>query len=109
MKNAFKHISWFFKQEWKSYLLCLILLIFVSIVPLIPAKVLGIAIDAFSTGTLTKTSLIIYVSLLFVCPVLTYFLNILYHYTMTKLGHQLSFQLREKYISHLFTSAYVDL
>ena len=102
MKNAFKHISWFFKQEWKSYLLCLILLIFVSIVPLIPAKVLGIAIDAFSTGTLTKTSLIIYISLLFVCPVLTYFLNILYHYTMTKLGHQLSFQLREKYISHLF-------
>lgn len=102
MKNAFKHISWFFKQEWKSYLLCLILLIFVSIVPLIPAKVLGIAIDAFSTGTLTKTSLIIYVSLLFVCPVVTYFLNILYHYTMTKLGHQLSFQLREKYISHLF-------
>jgi len=102
MKNAFKHISWFFKQEWKSYILCLLLLIFVSVVPLIPAKVLGIAIDSFSTGTLTKTSLIIYVSLLFICPILTYFVNVLYHYTMTKLGHKLSFQLREKYISHLF-------
>lgn len=102
MKNAFKHISWFFKQEWKSYLLCLILLIFVSVVPLIPAKVLGIAIDSFSTGTLTKTSLIIYVLLLFLCPILTYFVNILYHYTMTKLGHKLSFELREKYIAHLF-------
>ena len=102
MKNAFKHISWFFKQEWKSYVLCLILLIFVSVVPLIPAKVLGIAIDAFSTGTLTKTSLIIYVLLLFACPILTYLVNIFYHYTMIKLGHKLSFQLREKYISHLF-------
>ena len=55
MKNAFKHISWFFKQEWKSYVLCLIFLIIVSVVPLIPAKILGMAIDEFSTGTLTKT------------------------------------------------------
>ena len=83
-------------------MLCLILLIFVSVVPLIPAKVLGIAIDAFSTGTLTKTSLIIYVLLLFICPILTYIVNIFYHYTMIKLGHKLSFQLREKYIAHLF-------
>ena len=102
MKSAFKHISWFFKQEWKSYILCLLLLIFVSVVPLIPAKILGIAIDSFSTGTLTKSSLIIYVLLLFSCPILTYLVNIFYHYSMNKLGHKLSFQLREKYISHLF-------
>ena len=102
MKNAFKHISWFFKQEWKTYVLCLILLTFVSVVPLIPAKVLGLAIDSFSTGTLEKKTLIIYILLLFSCPILTYFVNILYHYTMSKLGHKLSFELREKYIAHLF-------
>ena len=102
MKNAFKHIAWFFKQEWKSYVMCLILLIIVSVVPLIPAKVLGIAIDSFSTGTLTKMSLLVYIALLFLCPIVTYFLNIFYHYTMNKLGHKLSFELREKYISHLF-------
>ena len=102
MKNAFKHISWFFKQEWKSYVLCLLFLIFVSIVPLIPAKILGVAIDSFSTGTLTKLSLIVYILLLFICPILTFIVNIFYHYTMTKLGHKLSFQLREKYIAHLF-------
>lgn len=102
MKNAFKHISWFFKQEWKTYVLCLILLTLVSVVPLIPAKVLGLAIDSFSTGTLEKKTLIIYILLLFSCPILTYFVNILYHYTMSKLGHKLSFELREKYIAHLF-------
>ncbi|MBQ3001208.1 MAG: ABC transporter ATP-binding protein [Bacilli bacterium] len=102
MKNAFKHISWFFKQEWKLYVLCLILLVFVSVVPLIPAKVLGAAIDSFSTGTLTLNSLLMYVLLLFLCPILTYLVNIFYHYTMIKLGHKLSYQLREKYISHLF-------
>ena len=85
MKNAFKHIAWFFKQEWKSYVLCLILLIIVSVVPLIPAKILGNAIDAFSTGTLTTKSLLIFVLLLFTCPILTYIVNIFYHYTMIKL------------------------
>mgnify|MGYP005613295527 CR=1 FL=1 len=80
MKKAFKHIAWFFKQEWKSYILCLILLAFVAVVPLIPAKVLGLAIDDFSTGTLTQTALIIYVALLFACPIITYVLNIFYHF-----------------------------
>ena len=69
-------------DKWKSYVLCLILLVFVSVVPLIPAKVLGMAIDSFSTGTLTKNTLIIYVLLLFVCPILTYVFNIFYHFVI---------------------------
>ena len=61
MKKAFKNISWFFKQEKRAYLICLILLIIISVVPLIPAKILGMAIDSFSTGTLTIKLLIIYI------------------------------------------------
>ena len=102
MKKAFKNISWFFKQEKKAYLICLILLIIISVVPLIPAKILGMAIDSFSTGTLTIKLLIIYILLLIGCPVATYIFNIFYHYTMSKLGHKLSYQLRERYIDHLF-------
>ena len=102
MKEAFKHIGWFFKEQWKEYVFCGILLVLVSIIPLIPAKVLGSAIDSFSMGTLTTKSLIIYVILLIVCPITTYVLNIFYHYTINKLGHNLSFKLREKYIEHLF-------
>ena len=102
MKEAFKHIGWFFKEQWKKYIFCGILLILVSVIPLIPAKVLGSAIDSFSMGTLTTKSLIIYVSFLIVCPITTYILNIFYHYNINKLGHNLSFRLREKYISHLF-------
>ena len=60
------------------------------------------AIDSFSTGTLTIKLLIIYILLLIGCPVVTYIFNIFYHYTMSKLGHKLSYQLRERYIDHLF-------
>lgn len=102
MIAAFKHIGWFFKREWKTYLLCAILLLIVSVLPLIPAKVLGEAIDAFSMGIMNTKLLINYVLILFSCPVITYSINIIYHYTMSKLGHKLSFELRERYIMHLF-------
>ena len=102
MKEAFIHIKWFFKQEWKSYVFCAIILLIVSIVPLIPSKVLGSAIDALSMGTLTIILLAQYLVILVLCPLLIYILNIFYHYLINKLGHNLSFTLREKYIEHLF-------
>lgn len=102
MKDAFKHIGWFFKQQWKLYIVCLILLLIVSIVPLIPSKILGEAIDTLAMGNFNVNKLIYYGLVLFICPVVTYIVNIFYHYLVSKLGHILSFQLREKYISHLF-------
>lgn len=102
MKEAFKHLSWFFKREWKTYLICMILLLLVSIIPLIPAKILGMAIDDISMGLITLPGVFKYAFLLFICPFLTYLLNIIYHYTMSKLGHKLSYELRERYIIHLF-------
>lgn len=102
MKEAFKHIGWFFKQQWKMYIICLVLLLIVSIVPLIPSKVLGEAIDSFSMGNFTITKLLYYGLILFICPVVTYIVNIFYHYLVSKLGHILSFKLRERYIAHLF-------
>lgn len=102
MKEAFKHIGWFFKEQWKMYVLCLILLLIVSVVPLIPSKILGEAIDSISMGNLTTGKLIFYGLILFICPVVTYIINIFYHYLVTRLGHILSFKLREKYIVHLF-------
>ncbi len=102
MKEAFKNISWFFKQEWKRYVVCAILLLIVSILPVFPARILGTAIDEIANGTITSESLWIYVGLLFLIPLITYIFNIFYHYIMSYLGHTLSYQLREKYIDHLF-------
>ncbi len=102
MKEAFKHLGWFFKQEWKSYLLCFVLLIIVSLTPLVPAKLLGLAIDEITMGTMTTKLFILYVGGLIFFPVITYLFNIVYHYTINRLGHDLSFKLREKYIEHLF-------
>ena len=109
MKDAFKHILWFFKQEWKRYIVCAVLLLIVSILPVFPARILGTSIDEIANSTITIEKLIIYVSLLFLIPLFTYIFNVFYHYMINYLGHNLSYRLREKYIDHLFeldTKAY---
>ena len=53
---TFKRLKWFFKSNIKSYLLCSLALLFVSIMPVIPTKVLGIAIDDIVMGKGTGNS-----------------------------------------------------
>ncbi len=102
MKETFQNVKWFFKEEWKKYCFCFFLLLIVSITPIMPAKFLGLVIDAISMGTLTNENLVFYCCGLIFFPLLTYIVNIFYHYNMNKLGQNLSFKLREKYITHLF-------
>ena len=102
MKDAFKHIGWFFKQEWKKYSFCAFLLLIVSVLPVFPAKILGLSIDEIANGTITKESLVVFLFLLLFIPLITYVFNIFYHYIISYLGHDLSYRLREKYIDHLF-------
>jgi ATP-binding cassette subfamily B multidrug efflux pump len=102
MKEAFRHLGWFFKQQWKKYVLCAITLLFVSILPIVPARVLGLAIDSIALGTLTTKNLMNYCFLLFFVPLFVYLVQIVFSCTMSYLGHELSFRLREQYLSHLF-------
>lgn len=99
---TFKRLKWFFKKHLKDYILCLLALIFVSIIPTIPVKVLGIAIDDIIQGLVTKERILIYILGIFLLPLSVYLVNIYYHYTMNKVGQLLSFELREKYLEQLF-------
>ena len=100
--QTFKRLKWFFKRNILSYLCCGLALLFVSVMPVIPTKVLGIAIDDIVMGNVDSNRIIFYFIGIFIIPIFIYFVNIYYHYTMNKLGQNLSFLLREKYLEHLF-------
>jgi ATP-binding cassette subfamily B protein len=102
MKQAFSHISWFIKHNKKHYIYVGFILLILSITPVLPGKFLGMAIDEIVSQTLNQITLIIFIVALILIPIARYFLNITYHYSINKLGHQLSYQLRENYIDHLF-------
>lgn len=102
MIKAFKHLGWFFKENLWKYFLCCLTLVFVSVMPVVPAKFLGLAIDEIAMGTITIYKLVFYLCGLFLVPFSVYLVNIIYHYNINSLGHTLSYQLREKYLNHLF-------
>ena len=57
---TFKRLKWFFKANFKSYLLCSLALLFVSVMPVIPTKVLGIAIDDIVMGNVDSNRIFFY-------------------------------------------------
>ncbi|CDQ21176.1 ABC transporter ATP-binding protein [Halobacillus karajensis] len=75
-------LRWFFKKYWKRYTFAIIALIIVSIIDLVPPKLVGIAIDEIQFNTLTVERLIelllIYSGLLIV----SYCISYLWDYTL---------------------------
>ena len=102
MKDVFKHSGWFFKQEYKKYILAGIALLILSATSVVPTRVLGLVIEEIANRTITFNKMLIYALLLLIIPLSRYLVNFIYHYTVHSLGQKVSYQLREKYIDHLF-------
>ena len=52
--KVFFDLMWFFKQEKKSYLSGIVLLVIVSLLQLIPPKIIGMVVDQIGSDSLTK-------------------------------------------------------
>lgn len=102
MGNIFSKIGWFVKEKWKTYLAMFFLLVSIASISLLPAYVLGQAIDTIVSGELTETTLIWLVLLLALLPITRYFLSFIYNHLSQKTAQTLSFNMRQKYLSHLF-------
>ncbi len=102
MVDVLKHLKWFFKQEYKRYIVAAIALLILSVMSVFPARILGLVIEEIASRTITVDKVILYSSLLLLIPVVRYFLNILYHYVINALGKKVSYELRDKYLNHLF-------
>ncbi|MBU5595485.1 ATP-binding cassette domain-containing protein [Amphibacillus sp. MSJ-3] len=68
MFSIFHKLAWFFKEEWKRYVIAISALIAVNIIDLIPPKIIGITIDLIQFNELTHTRLrqiiIIFISMI---------------------------------------------
>lgn len=102
MKKIIKHVGWFLKVEWKQYAIMFILLIGISIISLAPAKVLGEAIDVIVSSQLTQQNLMWLIGLLLLIPLTRYAMSFIYNYMVTREAQKLAYQLRSKYLKHLF-------
>lgn len=102
MFRVYKDLGWFFKQEWKKYLIMLFLLLAVSYIAVIPANLLGHTIDAIHQRTISKPDLLYLIGFLLVIAVLRYVIDWFYHYLINFTGQKLSYLLRQRYLHKLF-------
>ena len=67
-----KKLSWFFKLEWKRYVVGILALSLVSVLNLIPPRVIGEVVDSIDLKTLTTSSLLWNLLLLLLSAVAMY-------------------------------------
>jgi len=102
MNKLLRHIGWYVRQEWKTYVLMFVLLVSIALFALIPGWLLGLSIDTIISGGLTYASLIFLGGSLVAFPVIRYGLSYAYNFTTVKKSQQLAHTMRKRYLGHLF-------
>lgn len=103
MFSVLGKLSWFFKQHWKRYTVAVSLLIIVSILDVIPPKIIGIAIDDIQFGQMTgerlRELLLFFIALI----VLSYGITYVWMYQLFGGAHLIERILRYRFMRHLLS------
>lgn len=96
MFSVFYKLGWFFKENWKRYVIALVLLTVANILEVIPPKLIGNTIDAIHTHELTSELLWNYLIILIIILVLAYVTNFIWQYQLFGGSNVLQKDLRQK-------------
>ncbi|MEN8699597.1 ABC transporter transmembrane domain-containing protein [Bacillus infantis] len=98
--KVFADLMWFFKQEKKSYVTGIVLLLFVAFLQLIPPKVIGIVVDHIKNDTLTSGLLVNWLLILIGAALMMYILRYYWRIMIFGSAVKLSRQLRNRLYRH---------
>jgi ATP-binding cassette, subfamily B, multidrug efflux pump len=98
--KVFLNLGWFFRQEKKSYISGIILLMLVAVLQLVPPKIIGIVADHINEGTMTKGILIQWVLVLVAVGVSMYVLRYYWRIRIFGSAVKLSKILRNRLYQH---------
>ncbi|PEJ57206.1 ABC transporter ATP-binding protein [Bacillus sp. AFS002410] len=98
--SVFKDLLWFFKQEKRSYLWGISLLVVVAILELLPPKVIGYVIDGMVKNSLNSKNLLFWVSLIFINGLLLYAFRYWWRRLIFGSSLKLARQLRDDLYNH---------
>lgn len=98
--GIFSRLSWFFKHQWKQYLLGVIALILVAICNVIPPRIIGDIVDAVSKKNMTQRFLIINLVILIVTGIGQYLLRFVWRKMIFGSSYVLERDLRSRLFRH---------
>ncbi|WP_299091311.1 ABC transporter transmembrane domain-containing protein [uncultured Metabacillus sp.] len=103
MFSVLGKLSWFFKQYWKRYTVAITLLIIVSVLDVIPPKIIGIAIDDMQFGQMTGERLLDLLLFYGALLILSYGITYVWMYQLFGGAHLIERILRYRFMRHLLT------
>ncbi|PQD93711.1 multidrug ABC transporter permease/ATP-binding protein [Pradoshia eiseniae] len=98
--EIFRKLGWFFKQEKKSYIIGIILLLFVSVLQLVPPYVIGVVVDLINEEAVTGKALFAWIGLLVIAAILAYVFRYLWRIKIYGSAVKLARQLRSRLYEH---------
>ncbi|MCH6265300.1 ABC transporter ATP-binding protein [Neobacillus citreus] len=101
MFSVLKKLSWFFKENWKRYLVAVTLLIFVGLLDVIPPKLIGLAIDDIHSGAMTNRKIFMYLVYLTIIMVSSYAITYIWQYQLFGGAFLIERKLRSRFMGHL--------
>ncbi|PMC35428.1 multidrug ABC transporter permease/ATP-binding protein [Bacillus sp. UMB0899] len=103
MFSVLGKLSWFFKQHWKRYSVAVSLLIIVSILDVIPPKIIGVAIDDIQFGQMTGERLRELLFFFIALIILSYGITYVWMYQLFGGAHLIERILRYRFMRHLLS------
>lgn len=96
-----RKLGWFFQLQWKRYTIAVVLLALAGIIDIIPARLIGYAIDGIHQGTLIGGKLTELLLLWVAIVVVSYALNYFWMYQLFGGAFVLERMLRSRIMRHL--------
>ncbi|WP_181349317.1 ABC transporter ATP-binding protein [Thalassobacillus sp. CUG 92003] len=101
MLSVLVKLNWFFKMYWKRYLFAVIALILVSVIDVIPPKLIGMAIDSIQFNTLTSERLLELIGFYLGLMVISYMITFWWDYMLFGGAMILERNMRTRLMNHL--------
>ncbi|MFQ2091318.1 ABC transporter transmembrane domain-containing protein [Aeromonas taiwanensis] len=98
--SVFLRLGWFFKDQWRRYLMAISLLMLVALLTVIPPKVVGWVVDGITQGGLDSAQLTGYLAGLFGLGLLIYLLRYVWRVMLFGASYRLAYVLRNRLFTH---------
>lgn len=99
--SVFWKLRWFFKVEWRRYLIAVSALVIVGFAVLVPPWITGRVVDGIAEGTLTLNQLWFNVGIVIAVAVVSYVMRVVWRVSLFGASYALSNRLRRDIYRHL--------
>ena len=97
----FTQLSWYYRSQWRRYIVAMLLLIMVALLNLLPPWITGRIVDAATNDTLSTEQLFQQLGLIIIIALLVYVFRYLWRLSLYSASYQLGAILRQRFHDHL--------